>query len=72
MQRWFLYPPAARPLFSPVATSYAWTLDVYPTLSEANMPVECELGPGEVLFLPHGWWHATLNLGQSVFISVFV
>ena len=72
VQRWFLYPPAATPNFSPVATSLSWVYDVYPQLPPSEMPMECVLGPGEVLYLPHGWWHATLNLGESVFISVFV
>ena len=71
-QRWFLYPPDTHPMFSPIATSYAWLLDVYPTLPQAERPLECVLSPGEVLYLPHGWWHATLNFGESVFISVFV
>jgi oxalate decarboxylase/phosphoglucose isomerase-like protein (cupin superfamily) len=28
--------------------------------------------PGETLYLPAGWAHATVNLGQSVFVSSFL
>lgn len=47
-------------------------METYPTLDEEGMPLECTLGVGEVLYLPTGWWHATLNVGQTVFISTFV
>jgi len=31
-----------------------------------------ELGAGEVLYIPPGWWHATLNVaGYNAFVSVF-
>lgn len=32
----------------------------------------CSLGPGEVLYIPPGWWHATLNLADwTAFVSTF-
>lgn len=45
---------------------------VYPTLTEDELPQECVVNAGEVLYIPDDWWHSTLNLGQSVFISAFV
>lgn len=46
----------------------AWlssTLSTSPLLS-------CELGPGQVLYIPPQWWHATLNTGEyNTFISTF-
>lgn len=33
---------------------------------------ECTVGEGEAVYFPDGWWHATLNLDQSVFMSSFV
>lgn len=46
----------------------AWlssTLSTSPLLS-------CELGPGQVLYIPPQWWHATLNTGvYNTFISTF-
>jgi hypothetical protein len=33
---------------------------------------ECTLGPGEVIYIPPNWWHATLNLDEyNAFVSVF-
>ncbi|PRP85664.1 jmjC domain-containing protein 8-like [Planoprotostelium fungivorum] len=71
MKRWFLYPPGAHPNFDPNDSTLKWMEDIYPLVRENGL-YECMLRPGEILYLPHGWWHATLNLGQSVFISVFV
>ena len=33
---------------------------------------DCTLGPGEILWLGHEWWHATLNIGDTVFLSTFI
>ena len=30
---------------------------------------ECTIGPGEVLFFPDHWWHATINIGETVGLS---
>lgn len=32
----------------------------------------CSQGPGETLYLPPRWWHATLNVGETVFFLDFV
>ena len=32
----------------------------------------CTLHPHEVLFIPALWYHATLNLDETVFISLFL
>ena len=50
-----------------------WLTEVKPTLPKSHALVyDCTLGPGEVLFIGHQWWHATLNIGQTVFISTFI
>ncbi|XP_064008755.1 jmjC domain-containing protein 8 isoform X2 [Pogoniulus pusillus] len=71
-KRWFLYPPDQAPHFHPNETTLAWLHHTYPTLPPAQRPLECTLRPGEVLYFPDRWWHATLNLDTSVFISTFL
>ncbi|NWS35425.1 JMJD8 protein, partial [Polioptila caerulea] len=71
-KRWFLYPPDKTPHFHPNETTLAWLQHTYPTLAPAQRPLECTLRPGEVLYFPDRWWHATLNLDTSVFISTFL
>ncbi|KAM6080677.1 jmjC domain-containing protein 8 isoform 2-T2 [Theristicus caerulescens] len=71
-KRWFLYPPDKTPHFHPNETTLAWLHRTYPTLPPAERPLECTLRPGEVLYFPDRWWHATLNLDTSVFISTFL
>ncbi|CAK7302880.1 JmjC domain-containing protein 8 [Vulpes lagopus] len=70
-KRWFLYPPEKTPEFHPNKTTLAWLQDVYPTLAPSERPLECTVQAGEVLYFPDRWWHATLNLDASVFISTF-
>ncbi|XP_073218722.1 jmjC domain-containing protein 8 isoform X2 [Lepidochelys kempii] len=70
--RWFLYPPEKTPEFHPNKTTLSWLLDTYPFLPPEDRPVECTIHPGEVLYFPDRWWHATLNLDTSVFISTFL
>ncbi|NXG70054.1 JMJD8 protein, partial [Baryphthengus martii] len=71
-KRWFLYPPDQTPHFHPNETTLAWLHRMYPVLPPAKRPLECTLRPGEVLYFPDHWWHATLNLDTSVFISTFL
>uniref|UniRef100_A0A3B3C395 Jumonji domain containing 8 n=1 Tax=Oryzias melastigma TaxID=30732 RepID=A0A3B3C395_ORYME len=71
-KRWFLYPPERQPHFHPNRTTLSWLTETYPHLPEDEAPLECTIRPGEVLFFPDRWWHATLNLDTSVFISTFL
>ena len=74
--------PTSKPDFSPDNTSLKWVTDVLPTLEadaglfgeESGQKViyDCTLGPGEILWLGHEWWHATLNIGDTVFLSTFI
>lgn len=71
-KRWFLYPPDKEPHFHPNRTTLSWVTETYPNLPEDEAPLECTIRPGEVLYFPDRWWHATLNLDTSVFISTFL
>ncbi|XP_054992997.1 jmjC domain-containing protein 8 isoform X3 [Sorex araneus] len=71
-KRWFLYPPGKTPEFHPNKTTLAWLQDMYPALAPSQRPLECTIRPGEVLYFPGRWWHATLNLDTTVFMSTFL
>ncbi|XP_015992183.2 jmjC domain-containing protein 8 isoform X2 [Rousettus aegyptiacus] len=71
-KRWFLYPPEKTPEFHPNKTTLSWLQNIYPALTPSARPLECTIQAGEVLYFPDRWWHATLNLDTSVFISTFL
>lgn len=72
-KRWFLYPPGTRFEFDPNASQLQWLNNVYPRLPERLAPLECTCRPGETLYIPSQWWHATLNLDAwTVFMSSFI
>jgi hypothetical protein len=39
--------------------------DSFPSMRQAQL-IECTLAPGELLFLPIGWWHYVEGLDASV------
>ncbi|XP_064618057.1 jmjC domain-containing protein 8-like [Liolophura sinensis] len=71
-KRWFLYPPEEKPTFDPNKTTLHWMMEDYPKLSEENKPMECTINQGELIYFPDRWWHGTLNIDTSVFISTFL
>jgi len=46
-----------------------WFFDIYPNLSEKDRPLECTQNPGEIIFVPAGWWHMVLNLEISIAVT---
>lgn len=64
-KRWLLYAPAEKPAFDPDESTLLWT-------RRASAPLDCTVAAGEAIYIPHLWWHATLNADESVFISSFV
>ena len=73
MQRWLLYPPDHRPPFDPDSPPAEWLDNVYPSLTGSDKALleECIIVPGEVLYFPSNWWHAVVNVGETVFVSSF-
>ena len=39
-------------------------LDRMKKAPESERPMECTALPGDVLFVPHGWWHMVINLDE--------
>ena len=77
-KRWFLYPrnesrKASEIVpFDPDESQLQWYRRVYPTLAAEEMPTECTIKPGEMLYFPTWWLHAVLNLDSfTSFISTF-
>jgi len=74
-KRWLLYPPNRKPPFDPDETSLLWMrrwLRGDAGIAAHGAPMECTLQPGEAIYFPSAWWHATLNVDEAVFISSFV
>ncbi|XP_077980369.1 jmjC domain-containing protein 8-like [Glandiceps talaboti] len=71
-KRWFLYPPNKTPFFHPNRTTLQWLVEDYPNLHMSDRPIECTINQGEIIYFPDRWWHGTLNIDTSVFISTFL
>lgn len=61
-----------RPDFHKDQTSRNWMENNYNDLSANNRPLECTLSPGDLIYFPDMWFHATINLDPyTVFVSTF-
>ena len=73
-KRWWLYPPHRHPgndWSSGPAGWYQHFLNQTGTERsdmEADL-FQCTLQPGQVLYVPAGWWHSTMNVDETVFVS---
>ena len=86
-KRWWLRDPAAgRPRFTPGRSTAEWFREEWPAVLRAaaggaeaddgGAPLppgyhDCAQRPGEVLYLPPRWWHATMNVGDTVSVGTF-
>ncbi|GFR41509.1 hypothetical protein Agub_g2203, partial [Astrephomene gubernaculifera] len=81
-KRWALYPPHMPPPgvlldgdgeevhpAEDSLTSLQWFLEVYPGLPPDRRPIEILQQPGDVVFVPGGWWHCVLNLDTAVAVT---
>ena len=72
-KRWWLARPLPKPTFDPNATALEWALSRRESSGADGVAfAECTVSEGEAIYFPDGWWHATLNLDETVFISSFV
>ncbi|KAK7502296.1 hypothetical protein BaRGS_00006249 [Batillaria attramentaria] len=71
-KRWFMLPPEKTPHFHPNRTTLQWLYEDYPELHPLDGPLECTINQGELIYFPDRWWHGTLNIDTSVFISTFL
>eukprot|EP00802_Teleaulax_amphioxeia_P026983 Tamp_28188.p1 GENE.Tamp_28188~~Tamp_28188.p1 ORF type:complete len:121 (+),score=5.67 Tamp_28188:324-686(+) len=73
-KRWFLTHRDEKPDYSPDETTLLWLRTRYYKAVQGDFRdklYECTIGPGEALYFPDHWWHATLNIGDTVFMSTF-
>jgi hypothetical protein len=76
-KHWFLAPPTPAPDFHPNVTAFQWASERlrrgrFHNDDAPEEMLECTVTSGEAIYFPNNWWHATLNLDESVFISSFV
>ena len=69
-KHWILSPDKP-PRIHKDQSSQQWMTMVYPELSPSSFR-QCTLKPGDMVYFPNEWWHATLNLHPyTAFISTF-
>ena len=71
-KRWWLH--ETKVPFHENETQLQWLNNVYPTLPKtvSNTLYECTIFPGDILYFPSKWYHATLNLNHfTAFVSTF-
>lgn len=80
-KRWLLFPPGATPPgvvpsndMSQVATPVSlteWLLNFYDASVDQlkHCGYECICEPGDIMFVPCGWWHYVINLEDSIAIT---
>jgi hypothetical protein len=67
----WLYQCTRTPNRSLIASPMEPDLKRFPLVAAAH-PVKGLLGPGEMLFIPAGWWHAATALSTSITVSISV
>jgi hypothetical protein len=73
---WLTYPPSTLvPLeHTPRTSIHDWyTTRIYPILQQPNeLPIECTTEPGDVIYIPEGWWQAYVVLEDDNKEPVFL
>ena len=61
-----------RGVAAPSMSAVQWVAEVYGRGRVGGEVLECVAEAGDVVYVPDGWMHATLNLELSVFVSMFM
>jgi hypothetical protein len=64
-----MYPTPRRKHVSLVRDVEHPDLDTFPNFAKAK-PMTCVLEPGDLVFMPCGWWHTTRMLSTSISIAI--
>lgn len=68
-KRWILFPPEQRPLlYDYKVQPRNPDLQNFP-LFRNTKPLECTIGPGDVIFVPSGWAHEVVSLDATISIT---
>eukprot|EP01134_Creolimax_fragrantissima_P000953 CFRG0953T1 len=79
-KKWILYPPSTTPpgvfpsadgseVASPVSLNEWYSKFYADSKNEDIKPLECICNEGELMFVPSGWWHAVMNIEDSIAIT---
>ena len=50
--------------------SVQWLQRVHPNLTRRELPYDCTIEPGDLLYVPNNFIHGVLNLGETVAVAV--
>uniref|UniRef100_A0A4W3HTH0 Jumonji domain-containing protein 4 n=1 Tax=Callorhinchus milii TaxID=7868 RepID=A0A4W3HTH0_CALMI len=76
-KRWLLFPPGEEAALRDRAGSLAYDVlspalrdpQLYPGAAQSHSPIEVIQEPGEVLFVPSGWYHQVHNLEDTISVN---
>jgi len=81
LKMWIMYPPDCPPpavfpskdeaeVTTPVSVT-EWMLRFYKEVSRpsAVKPIQCLQRPGDLIYIPNGWWHQVLNIEECIAVT---
>jgi hypothetical protein len=75
-KRWLLYPPSflshsTVSLQNSSLDGVGWLREYYATVVGTPLaPLECTIGPGDILYIPAHWNHATINVQTTIGVAM--